>query len=433
MTYLSQSKDFEDGILNAIFSFPDEHPHIFSRLSKDHFGHPLNQKVFSVIRGLYDQHKPERLSNGALVAEINSLLKNEQKDWSFWVDHLLVDSPLPADIDFYISRIIRNYNKRRMLEISNAATKRVEKGDTVDSVVSFTKHEIDNLESETTGGGPVCFTDVAIDCIELLQEGDFEALTGIKTGFTTLDDYILGLRAGDLVIIAGRPGMGKTTLATNISINAAKQGRIGLIFSLEMNPNRLGLRMLASETDTNLYALSKGIVHDWKKINNVSGTLQNLFIDFTTGLSHQEVISRIHEFQDTSRLDFIMLDYLQKLRFPKSERRDIVVGDATGAFKNIAKDLDIPFILLSQLSRANEKDGKKPRKPRLSDLKDSGSIEQDADIVIMIHRDEVYDPENEKVKNIAQLALSKNRDGEQKNFRLTFRKEINRFENYIND
>ena len=128
-----------------------------------------------------------------------------------------------------------------------------------------------------------------------------------------------------------------------------------------------------------------------------------------------------------------MLDYLQKLRFPKGERRDIIVGDATGAFKNIAKDFDIPFILLSQLSRANEKDGKKPRKPRLSDLRDSGSIEQDADIVIMIHRDEVYDPENEKVRNIAQLALSKNRDGEQKNFRLTFRKEINKFENYTDD
>ena len=112
MTYLSQGKDYEDGILHAIFSFPEDHAHIFSRLAKDHFEPGLNRKVYSVVQGLHDQYKPDAISNQALIAEINSLLKKENKDWSFWVQALLTEAPLPADIDFYISRIIRNFNRQ---------------------------------------------------------------------------------------------------------------------------------------------------------------------------------------------------------------------------------------------------------------------------------------------------------------------------------
>jgi replicative DNA helicase len=371
------------------------------------------------------------VSNDAIISEINALItSHDNMDYSFWVQHLTSEAPLPADIDFYISRVLRNYNKRRLVEISNATTKRAQGGDTVDSVVSFTRNELDNLECENIGGGPVCFHDVAIDCIDNLQGGS--CYEGIPTGYTDIDHYILGLRPSDLIIIAGRPSMGKTTLATNISINAAKSGSIGLIFSLEMSQNRLGLRMLASETGTNLYQLTKGIVADWEKINDVSGNLQNLFIDFSTGLTYQEIVSRIQEFNETHRLDFVMIDYLQKMRFGKADRHDLAVGEATGALKNIAKDLDIPVILLSQLSRANEKDGK-VRTPRLSDLRDSGSIEQDADIVLMIHRPEVYSPDVEEYKNMAMVGIMKNRDGETTGIKLTFRKDINRFENYAKE
>ncbi|MHA1968391.1 MAG: replicative DNA helicase [Candidatus Hodarchaeales archaeon] len=432
MTYLSHDKDYEDGILNAIFSFPEDHPKIFSRLSHYHFSTPLSCKAYRVLKTTYEQTKPNPVSNQVIIADLTTLLEKEGLDWSFWVKHLTSEAPLPADVDFYIGRLIKNYNRRRIVEISNAATKRIEQGESGDQVSQFTKTELDRLESDNVCEGPINFLDVAVDCLEQLEQPK-DDLTGIKTGFSDLDFYILGMRPADLIVVAGRPGMGKTTIATNICVNAAKQNYTGLIFSLEMIQYRLGLRILASETGMNLYKLSKGIVEDWNQINQVGSGLQNLYIDFSTGLTYQQVVSRILEFSETTQLDFVMLDYLQKLRFPGRSRHDIEVGQATTEFKNVAKELGIPFILLSQLSRANEKDGTRVRKPRMSDLKDSSSIEQDADIITFIHREEVYKPDDEKHRNIADIAIVKNRDGETNRFKLTFRKAINRFEDYANE
>jgi len=428
MTYLQSSKDYEDGLINAILSFPEDHHKIFNRLDFKHFSTNLNKKSFAVLKSIYEQNKPTALSNTAMVSELCGLLANEEVDWRWWAKHIQQDAPIPADIEFYISRIIRGYNKRRILEITNAAEKRIEKGDRGEDVVQYTKNELDNLDQETKDGGPINFHDVAVECIENLESPDTQL--GIQTGYNDFDNKTLGLRCGDLVVIAGRPSMGKTTLATNICINAARNGYTGLIFSLEMSQYRLGLRILASETGCDLGQLSRGIVDDWHSLCEVGGGLQNLYIDFSTGLSHNEVIGRIKEFADSSHIDFVMLDYLQKMRFAGSDRHDIKVGNATGEFKNIAKELNIPFILISQLSRANEKDGRTVRMPRISDLKDSGAIEQDADIVAIIHRQEVYSPDDIEYKNMAEIMIAKNRDGATGPFNLTFRKNINRFENY---
>jgi len=429
MTYLSEGKDYEDGILNTILSFPEDHPKIFNKLQPYHFSSNLNCKAYGTLKALYEQNKPDAISNTAIVAELCTLLKSQKVDWRWWAKHLTQDAPLPADIEFYMSRIIRNYNKRRITEVANAATKKIESGDNPETVTEYTKSEFDKLEKENVCGGPVNFFDVAVNCIEGLENSD-HSLPGIETGYIDFDNKILGLRGGDLIVIAGRPGSGKTTWATNICIQATRRGNTGLINSLEMGQYRLGLRILASETGCDLYNLTRGIVDDWHSVCDIGGQLQNLYIDFSTGLSCADVIGRIREFSDTSHLDFIMLDYLQKMRFPGAERHDIKVGNATGEFKNIAKELNIPFILISQLSRANEKDGRKVRMPRISDLKDSGSIEQDADVIALIHRPEMYDPDNIENQNMVDIGLAKNRDGETGRFKLVFRKNINRFENY---
>ena len=428
MTYLSTDKDYEDGIINTILSFPEDHPKIFNRLHPDHFSNTLNNKAYAVLLAIYQQNKPNAISNTAMVSELCGILKAQEVDWRWWARHLQQDAPMPTDIDFYINRIIRNYNKRRILEITNAAAKRIESGDTGEEVSEYTKKKLNELECENITGGPMNFFDVAVECIEHLESPD--NLVGIQSGYTKFDDMTLGLRPGDLIVIAGRPSMGKTTLATNICVNAARQGRTGLIFSLEMSQYRYGLRILASETECDLGNLSRGVVDDWHKICEVGGSLQNIYMDFSTGLSCHDVIGRIREFADTTHIDYIMLDYLQKMRFTGNERHDIKVGLATGEFKNIAKEMGVPFILISQLSRANEKDGRRVRMPRISDLKDSGSIEQDADVVAIIHRQEVYEPDNIEYQNIAEIMVAKNRDGATGPFNLTFRKNINRFENY---
>lgn len=428
------NKYYEDGIINMILIFPEDRPKIFNHIHADHFEPGgINRKIFPIFEKLYQEFKPKVFSTQVLIAEICTLLAKEKRNWQFWIDQFTKEAPIPTDINFYIGRIKRNYNKRRIIEISNAAGKRIEKGQTPDEVAAFTKNEYDHLEREKLSSAPKCFFDVAAECMDKLEQSDIDDLTGIKTGYKLIDKYILGMRAGDLVVIAGRPSMGKTTIATNISINAAKQGYCGLIFSLEMGQYRLGLRMIASETGTNLYDLSRGHVTDFNQLQEISGGLKNLYIDFDVNLNCQDIIARIREFIETKTIDFVVLDYLQKLIFSNRERHDLAVAEATGAFKNAAKEFNLPFILLSQLSRANEKDGKAVRKPRLSDLRDSGAIEQDADIVMFIHRQEVYEPEKEKYKNRAEIFIAKNRDGETKAIDLTFQKEINRFRDFVKE
>ena len=429
MLQVAQATNYEDGIINALFSFPKDHPKILNHLKIEHFHQGTNRKIFAIFKALYNQHKPDMISNEAIIATLNEFLTEQNTNWNFWVDQFTREAPLPPDVDYYMGKILAAFNKRFMSEITYAAEKRLEKGQSADQVKSYLQKEIDRIGSDNLAGSPITADIIAADVISAIQDGNQRDSVGISTGFIDLDNLTLGLRGGDLFVIAGRPGMGKTTLAMNISLNVAHQSRTGLIFSLEMSKNRLGLRMVASETECNLYEISRGNVSDWNQINSISGQLCNLHIDFSTALTHGDIVSRIHEFVDTQAIDFVMIDYLQKLRFEKSERHDLAVGDATLAFKNVAKDLDIPVILLSQLSRANEKDGSKVREPRLSDLRDSGSIEQDADIVLMLHRPEVYS--SGVSSNKATVLVRKNRDGDTGKFELTFRKNINRFENFI--
>lgn len=427
-------KYYEDGIINAALILPEQRPQIFNNLHSDHFEPGgMNRQVYGVMEKLYEEFRPEPFSNQAVIADVCNLLKQNNFDWKFWIEQLMMEAPIPTDVEFYIRRIKQYYNKRRLVEISNAANKRIEKGENTETIAAFVRSEYEKLESEKVNCGPVSFFDVAADCIEKLESSNFDDLTGIKTGYSLLDKYILGMRPGDLIVLAGRPSHGKTTLATNIAINAAKSGYCGLIFSLEMGQYRLGLRMISSETETNLYQLSRGEVSDYRQITKISSGLKNIYIDFDVNLTCYDVVSRIREFSQTTHPHFIMLDYLQKLRFPSRERHDLSVAEATLAFKNAAKEFGLPFVLLSQLSRANEKDGKAVRRPRLSDLRDSGSIEQDADIVVFIHRQELYEPEKIKYQNIAELFLAKNRDGDTGKIELTFRKQINRFENMAKD
>ena len=213
-------KDYEDGILNAVLSFPDEHAKIFNRVKPEHFiPGGFNRKAYAVLTKLHNEFKPAFVSNEAIITELCELLKSENKDWGFWVKQLTTEAPLPADIDFYINRMIKNYNTRRISEITNVIEKRLQQGESSESITAYTKREFECLETENIDGGPINFHDIAADCIDILESGDNDSLTGIKTLFTDLDALILGMRPGDLIVIAGRPSMGKTTLATNISLN----------------------------------------------------------------------------------------------------------------------------------------------------------------------------------------------------------------------
>jgi len=274
----------------------------------------------------------------------------------------------------------------------------------------------------------------AVDRIDELYKSD-SALTGIPTGFTDLDDMTSGLQPSDLVILAGRPSMGKTSLAMNIAENAAvgHQKKVA-VFSMEMPGEQLAMRMMASLGRINGHRVRTGDLEeeDWPRLMSALNMLSetNIHIDDTPGLTPMELRSRARRLKREHGLDMIIVDYLQLMQTAESsENRTTEISTITRALKNLAKELNVPMIVMSQLNRSLEQ--RPNKRPVMSDLRESGAIEQDADVIMFIYRDEVYN-EDSADKGTAEIIIGKQRNGPTGTVRLTFLGQYTRFENYIN-
>jgi replicative DNA helicase len=259
---------------------------------------------------------------------------------------------------------------------------------------------------------------------------------GLPTGFIDFDAKTGGLRGGDLLIIAGRPSMGKSTLAINMAEHAAlKEGiRASVaIFSLEMPAEQILTRMLSSVGSVNLSNIRSGKLSedDWPRITGATKQLQDakIFIDDTAALTPTELRARARRIKREHGLDLIVIDYLQLMSVPGTkENRATEISEISRGLKALAKEINCPVIALSQLNRGVEQ--RENKKPVMSDLRESGAIEQDADMILLIYRDEVYNKETPK-KGVAEIDLAKHRNGETGDIRLTFRGANSRFENYV--
>ena len=263
-----------------------------------------------------------------------------------------------------------------------------------------------------------------------------EIVTGVPTGFTDLDDRTSGLQPSDLIVIAGRPGMGKTSFALNNAENAAVQFKkhVG-VFSLEMSTDQLVQRLISSIGRVDLSRVRHGKLfpEQWKRLAWTVGPLSEapIYIDDTPGLSVLDVRTRARRLKAELGLDLLIIDYLQLMSGSgKVENRNQEVSQITRSLKGLAKELNVPIVVLSQLSRATESTERRSKIPQLSDLRESGAIEQDADIVLFIYREELYKPEVEELKNKAQVIIAKHRNGPTGIVNLTFLKESTRFENF---
>jgi replicative DNA helicase len=259
------------------------------------------------------------------------------------------------------------------------------------------------------------------------------AMIGISTGFKNLDEMTSGMQAGDLIIVAGRPSMGKTTLAVNIAENAALgSGKSAAIFSMEMSSEALTLRMISSLGRINQAALRSGRLEeqDWPRIDSAMTQLSgaNIFIDETPGLTPTEIRARARRLKRERGLDLIVVDYIQLMQVAgNKENRATEVSEISRSLKALAKELKVPVIALSQLNRGVEQ--RQEKKPVMSDLRESGSIEQDADLILLIYREEVYEP-NTTRKGIADIIIAKQRNGPTGEVQLTFLGQYTKFENY---
>ena len=275
----------------------------------------------------------------------------------------------------------------------------------------------------------------AVDRIDVLHQSEGD-ITGIPSGYTEFDKLTAGLQQGELIIVAGRPSMGKTTLAVNIAENAAIGSQVPTaIFSMEMPSQQLAFRMISSLGRVDQTHLRTGRFpdEDWSRINTAVQLMSEapIFIDDTPSLSPTEIRARARRLQREHGLGLIVIDYLQLMAVPGSkENRATEISEISRSLKALAKELSLPIIALSQLNRSVEQ--RTDKRPVMSDLRESGAIEQDADVIVFIYREEVYNPDTPR-KGIADIAIAKQRNGPIGDFPLTFVGRYTKFENWVPD
>ncbi len=394
--------------------------------------------IFAAISGLQDAGDP------ADVVTTSEWLESEGKleiaGGLAYIGTLANNTPSTANILTY-AKIVRERAILRSLiaaanDISNSAYHT--EGRTPREILDFAEKLVFDI-SERDGRSQQGFTSIqdllarTVDRIDELHDSK-EAITGIPTGFTDLDEMTSGLQRGDLVIVAGRPSMGKTAFAMNIAEYVAVEKKLPVaIFSMEMPGEQLAMRMLASLGRINSNKLRTGQLtdEDWPRLSSAAGLLaeSTMFVDDSAGLNALELRSRARRIAlEKNNLGLIIVDYLQLMQASENtENRATEISGITRSLKILAKELKVPVVALSQLNRSVE--SRPNKRPVMSDLRESGAIEQDADVIFFIYRDEVYNEDSEQ-KGIAEVIIGKQRNGPVGMKRLTFRGEFTRFENH---
>ena len=392
----------------------------------------------AAINDLYAQDRPP---DAVTVSE--QLERESRLDTAGGVDYLarlVEETPSAANVRAY-ARIVRdNSMLRQLIEIGGdiAASVHSSEGRTAAELVDLAEQRVFEIadRGQRRGAGFVSLKNIlpqAIDRLDFLShsEGD---ITGVSTGFAAMDEMTAGLQRGELIIVAGRPSMGKTTLAMNIAENAAiAHNTPAAIFSMEMSAEQLTFRMIGSIGRVNQSHLRRGKLtdEDWVRIDSAVSMMSNakIFIDDSAGLSPTEVRARARRLKREHGLGLIVVDYLQLMQVTGTvENRATEISEISRSLKALAKELDVPVIALSQLNRSVEQ--RQDKKPVMSDLRESGAIEQDADLIVFIYREEVYDPDTPR-KGVADIIIAKQRNGPTGDFHLTFLGEFTKFENLV--
>ena len=429
------SVDAEQSILSAVLIDNHVLPEVLEVLSPQDFYRDVHGKIFKAMVELFERNEP------ADLITLTNLLKQqgqlEAVGGASYLAELVDVVPMAVNAYQYAKIVQEKAILRRLIERAAAITTRCfeDKGDT-EGILDFAERSIFEISENKVKPSFYALKDILTDTYRAVEEAyENKALvTGVPTGFQDLDQKTSGFQRGDLIIIAGRPGMGKTALALNIARNAAQEtGEPAAIFSLEMSKEQLSLRMLSAEAGVDSTRMRGGFLNqqDLEKINRAAGALYdtNLFIDDTPAISVLEIRAKARRMKMEKGLGLIAIDYLQLMKGRSSaERRELEISEISRSLKALAKELSIPVIALSQLNRKVE--DRTNKRPVLSDLRESGAIEQDADVIIFVYREEVYNKQVDQAKmRLAELAVAKQRNGPTGTVNLTFLEEFTRFEN----
>lgn len=389
-------------------------------------------KIFEAMAALHD--RGEAIDAITLSEELKKTNILEECGGLEMISRLATSTPSAANIVYYAT-IVKNFSIRRTAihEASEVINIAFDTEKDLDEFIDETEQRILSIADEKTEKSFTHIGDIAQDALKLVETlyDKKKSVTGIPSGFSRLDDITAGFQKSSLIILAARPGVGKTALALTFAQNVALREELAVgIFSLEMSKEELFMRMLSSEARVSNSKLKTGNFpeSDFPKIVNAASRLTDapIYIDDTGGLTITELKAKARRLAREKKLGLIIVDYLQLMRSPTYKySREQEIADISRSLKGLAKELAIPIIALSQLNRSVE--GRDEKRPRIADLRESGAIEQDADIIAFIYRDEMYNPET-KDKGIAEIILGKHRAGPTGTVRVAFSGEYTRFD-----
>lgn len=427
----------EQSVLGAVFISPDSIITLADVLTPDDFYKPANKIVFKTMLSLLEKGEPidattmvSALTNQGDISNIGGIN---------YVVELVNSTPTSKNVEHYAKLVKEKASLRKVIaELSESLSSAYQGDISINEIIEKTEKSILDISNQNVGNGfrnVADIIDTHMQIVEKRSETD-GVVTGLSTGFVGLDKITTGLHEDNLIILAARPAMGKTALALDIAKHiATKEKKPAIIYSLEMGAEDLIERMIASEGTVPAYHLKTGNLNtdEWKRVIQAQKILYDapIFVDDTAGIRISEIRANARKLsQETGGLGVIVIDYLQLITGSKGENRQQVVSEISRELKILAKDLKVPVIALSQLSRAVEQ--RQDKRPMLADLRESGSIEQDADIVAFLYREAYYQKEqadSQEANNVTELILEKNRHGSLGTVKLYFHKEYTKFSN----
>lgn len=434
----------EKAVLGAVFLDPEVINDLSDILGPDDFYERANRIVFNAMLNLDERN--EKVDVITIQDELNKNNQLEDIGGLSYISELAVTTPTSAHVSYYAQIIKRKSLLRHLIATSQGIIQTaMQENDDVTDILDQAESAIMSVSQENTTGG---FREIkqvlaeAVNQIEIASNND-SMVTGLATGFSELDKMTTGFHDDELIILAARPGVGKTAFALNIAENVGRNSDKSVaMFSLEMGADQLAQRMIASVGLIDSQHLRTGRLEgdEWGKLISATGALGDtqIYIDDTPGIKMSDIRAKSRRLaKEKGNLGLIVIDYLQLIEGPKSESRQQEVSAISRQLKKLAKELHVPVIALSQLSRSVEQ--RQDKRPVLSDIRESGSIEQDADIVAFLYRDDYYrdereDDDNDEVTSEddngeVEVIIEKNRSGSRGTIKLMFSKPYNRFSN----
>ncbi len=426
--------DAEQAVLGSMLTDKDAVVEAIEVLKSDDFYRQDNKTIYEAILNLYNRAEPIDIIT--VKSELTSLGKLDAVGGLEYLAVLPDKVPTTANVDRYIKIVEEKSILRKLIKASNEL---IDLGyaetEELDSIIDQAEKKIFDIAQGKNQKGYSALKDILVESFAEIEKlyNQKQPITGIPTGFTDLDYKTAGLHNSDLILIAARPAMGKSAFALNVATNAALKANVPVvIFNLEMSKSQLVSRILCSEAmvDSNKIRTGKIEEDDWLRLATALGPLSEapIYIDDTPGITVTEIRAKCRKLKMEKNIGLVVIDYLQLIQGTgkRNASREQEISEISRSLKILAKELDVPVIALSQLSRAVEQ--RADHRPMLADLRESGAIEQDADIVMFLYRDHYYNPDSDK-KNIAEVILAKHRSGSTGTVELVWMENFTKFGN----